>query len=704
MYSSQEAASRILNTLRFRPKGMTISEISQKSGMNRNSVAKYLEVLLISGKVAMDEIGNAKVYTLSHRVPISAWMDTTSDGILILDTDLAVIQVNDRFLRMAGAERDDLVDQTLPDVAAQIPVISVVYDILAEGEDREMTVDDVPVRCADEQHYYRVKCIPTVFEDGRRGATVILEDTTTQTKTHALEALLACIVDSSDDAIIGEGLDGTIVSWNPGACRLYGYPAEEAIGRSISLLFPTGREEELFSLRSRVRRGERIRHFETIRIGKDGRVIDVSVTLSPILDPRQENIGVSTITRDISVQKAAETKIDAANRLLTGIIDSLPDATVVVDTEGRITAWNREMEALTGLAKPDVLGKSNQADNVPFYRESRRMINGCCDAPEERPPPERFRKNGETVFGTGYCPGAYGGRGAYLWGKASSILDRNGERIGTIESLRDITGLRAAENALRQSEERFRLAVTHAPFPLSVVDREVHFLYRNQKFAEVFGYEPDNLPPGKELLYEAFPDAAYRREVHAAWNDFIHRAEKGLAESRTFRVRCRNGEVKIVIFRAGALTEGTYLLTCEDLSEARRAFSLLLSEMLEMRRAGSGQAIGEQTGAAVALTDPAGYISFINPVLLGLWGYTVQEEILNRHATELWDDPDEASGIFARVRQGAGWCGTMSGRARDGTALPMQVTADPIADETGRVIALVLAAVPLNHARNRPVR
>lgn len=703
MHSSQEAASRILNTLRFRPKGMTISEISHKTGMNRNSVAKYLEILLISGQVTMDEIGNAKVYTLSRRVPISAWMDTTSDGILILDTDLGVIRANDRFLHLAGAKRDDVINQPLPEIAAEVPVISAIYDILAEGDDREVTVEAVPVRCGDERRYYRTKCIPTVFEDGRRGATVILEDTTIQTKTHALEALLACIVDSSDDAIIGEDLDGTIVSWNPGAYRLYGYPAEEAIGRPISLLFPPEREGELLYLRDRVRRGERVEHFETVRIAKDGSAINVSVTLSPILDQHSEIIGVSTITRNISTQKAAEAKIDRANWLLSGIIDSLPDATFVVDTEGRIIAWNREMEALTSLVKRDALGKDKLVDAVPFYRELLGIMNGCAGAPEGAAIQTGFRRTGDTVVSTGHCPGAYGGKGAYLWAKVSSILDQNGDRIGSIASIRDITDLSAAEERLRQSERRLRLAVTHAPFALSVIDRAGHFICCNKTFADVFGYTPDDLPPGKELLYQAFPDPPYRREVHAAWKEFVCQAEKGLTESRTCRVRCRDGELKIVIFRAAPLTEGTYLLTCEDLSEARRIFSLLLSEMLEMRRAGGGQEISEQTGAAVALTDPAGYISFINPVLLGLWGYTVQEELLNRHATELWDDPGEASDIFARVRQGADWCGMMRGRARDGTAFPVLVTADPIGDETGRVTALVLAAVPLNHSRNRPV-
>ncbi len=694
MSPDQEKASRIRNALRFRPKGMTISEISRNTGMNRNSVAKYLDVLLISGQVAMEEIGNAKVYTLSHRVPISAFMDITRDCILILDTDRRIVQVNEQFLRLAGVGRDEIVDRSPAEVRAQVPVISAICSFLAEGAEREATVDGIPVPDGDEQRYYRAKIIPTVFEDGQHGTTVILEETTRQTKIRVVEALLACIVDSSDDAIIGENLDGIIASWNAAARRLYGYAAEEAIGRPISLLFPQERCKELSYLRNRVRRGERVEHFETVRIAKDGTSTDVSVTLSPILNPGSEIIGVSTITRDISVQKAAEAEIDGANRLLFGIIDFLPDATLVVDTGDRVIAWNREMEALTGLSKAEVLEKDIRAYAVPFYGESRGIMNGRAETPNAPTTSMRFRRNGDTVFGTGYFPHAYRGRGAHLWGKASPILDRNGNRIGTIESLRDITDQRAAEDALRQSERRFRLAVTRAPFPLSVIDREGRIIYANRAFVKVFGYGQGNLLGGREQLEQALPDPSDRNGARAVWSEFVHGAKQGLAGSETLRVRCRNGEVKTVLFRAGPLSDGTYLLTCEDISEARRVFSILLAEMMEMRQTGEGPG-----GTAIALTDPAGYISFANRTLLALWGYHTEEELLNRHAAELWKDPGEASGVFARLRQGASWCGMLNGRGRDGTVFSALVTADPVSRESGRITGLVLAAVPLHRRR-----
>ena len=119
-------------------------------------------------------------------------------------------------------------------------------------------------------------------------------------------SLLAMIVESSDDAIIGKTLDGTIVSWNRGAERMYGYSAAEAIGSSISMLVPGGAAEELDPIFEKLRRGERIEHYETVRVRKDGESIHVSLSIFPIFDLTGKPVGAATIARDITKDKMAE--------------------------------------------------------------------------------------------------------------------------------------------------------------------------------------------------------------------------------------------------------------------------------------------------------------------------------------------------------------------------------------------------------------
>jgi len=118
-------------------------------------------------------------------------------------------------------------------------------------------------------------------------------------------ALLAAIVESSDDAIIGKTLDGIITSWNKGAQRIFGYASEEIIGEHISRLIPPGREEEEPRIQERLRIGERVDQFDTVRVAKSGQLVDVSVTISPICDSTGRIVGASKIARDITQQKRA---------------------------------------------------------------------------------------------------------------------------------------------------------------------------------------------------------------------------------------------------------------------------------------------------------------------------------------------------------------------------------------------------------------
>ena len=119
-------------------------------------------------------------------------------------------------------------------------------------------------------------------------------------------ALLAAIVDSADDVIISKTLEGTITYWNRAAARIFGYTAEEAVGRNIKLIIPTDLHPEEDEILTRLRRGEKIDHFQTIRQTKDGRRIDISLAVSPIRDASGNVIGASKVARDISLQKRVE--------------------------------------------------------------------------------------------------------------------------------------------------------------------------------------------------------------------------------------------------------------------------------------------------------------------------------------------------------------------------------------------------------------
>jgi PAS domain S-box-containing protein len=146
------------------------------------------------------------------------------------------------------------------------------------------------------------------------GAVLVFCDVTKREWADNSRTLLAAIVEASDDAIISKTLDGVVRSWNRGAERLFGYTADEAVGRPINLIIPPERQDEERSILERLRRGERVEHFETVRVTKDGRRIDISLTVSPLFDEDGQVTGASKIARDITERKQSEMMLRAADR------------------------------------------------------------------------------------------------------------------------------------------------------------------------------------------------------------------------------------------------------------------------------------------------------------------------------------------------------------------------------------------------------
>src|SRR5260370_42637488 len=147
---------------------------------------------------------------------------------------------------------------------------------------------------------------------------------------------MAAIVESSDDAIFSKTLDGIVLSWNSGAEQLYGYSALEMIGRSIRTLVPPERRQEWEAIMQRMRAGERIEHFETVRSRKDGSLIDVSLTVSPVKDASGKVIAASTIAHDITERKQMQEQLRASEQRFGALIEKSSDALVRLDRTGML--------------------------------------------------------------------------------------------------------------------------------------------------------------------------------------------------------------------------------------------------------------------------------------------------------------------------------------------------------------------------------
>ncbi len=194
-------------------------------------------------------------------------------------------------------------------------------------------------------------------KDGGPGAGVIL-DIGDRNAALLANARLVAIVTSSDDAIVGKTIDGIVTDWNGAAERIFGYSAAEMIGKSLALLLPAGKEMEEEDILSSLRKGLKIDHFETVRRRKDGGLIDVSVTVSPIYDQEGILIGASKVARDITFAKKAEAELREREAHLQSVLDTVPDAMVVIDLRGIMQSFSATAEKMFGYQAAEMIGQN----------------------------------------------------------------------------------------------------------------------------------------------------------------------------------------------------------------------------------------------------------------------------------------------------------------------------------------------------------
>lgn len=254
-------------------------------------------------------------------------------------------------------------------------------------------------------------------------------------------AYLAAIVESSDDAIISKNLDGTIRSFNAAAEQLFGYRAEEIIGQSVLVLIPPERQDEETEILARLRRGERVKHFETVRMTKSGERVDVSLTVSPVRSPSGEIVGASKIARDIREHKRDVAALAAQQEWFRVTLGSIGDAVIASDCDGRVTYLNPEAERLTGWSLPEA---QRQALADVFHilnEESRKRVEN---------PAERVLRLGHVVGLANHT--ALIARNGVEWPIADSaapIRDREGNVLGVVLVFREISDLRRGEQQAR---------------------------------------------------------------------------------------------------------------------------------------------------------------------------------------------------------------------------------------------------------------
>jgi PAS domain S-box-containing protein len=289
--------------------------------------------------------------------------------------------------------------------------------------------------------------------------------------TAAQAALLVALVDSSDDAIVTKTTDGIITTWNGAAEQIYGYSAQEIVGEPISRLIHPDRPDEMHEILSTIRAGRRVEHYETVRVRKDGKAINVSLSVSPMLDVAGQLIGISSIARDITERKRADEQVRAASQYARSLIEASLDPLVTISPAGKITDVNEATIKVTGIPRDRLIG----TDFSDYFTE-----------------PEKAREGYQQVFDKG-AVSDYPLTIRHRDGKLTDVLynasvykDAGGSVLGVFAAARDVTGQKKAEAEVadQRTKELERLAELER-FQKLTVGRELKMIELKKEIADL---------------------------------------------------------------------------------------------------------------------------------------------------------------------------------------------------------------------------
>ncbi len=324
---------------------------------------------------------------------------------------------------------------------------------------------------------------------------------------------LAAIVQSSDDAIIGEDLNGVISSWNPAAEKLFGYPESEAIGQPISILGAPGKLNEFEEIIARVKKGLQVEHFETQRKRKDGSLIDVSVTASPVIDDAGKLIGLSVIDRDISSQRQA-------SQYARSLIEASLDPLVTISPDGKITDVNEATVKVTGVSRERLIG----TDFADYFTEPRKAQEGY-----------------KRVLAKGYVTDYpltirhQDGQLTEVLYNASVYTDMVGNVLGIFASARDIT-------VQKQAFQYARSLIEASLDPLVTISPDGKITDVNEATIKVTGV------PREDLIGTDFAD--YFTEPGKARDGYQLVFSKGTVTDYPLTIRHQDGQLTDVLYNA----------------------------------------------------------------------------------------------------------------------------------------------------------
>jgi PAS domain S-box-containing protein len=455
---------------------MTVTERERAEGALGKS--------LPAGEQALKEFADLKFALDQHAI------------VAVTDIKGTITYVNEKFCAISQYSKDELVGQDhriLNSGHHSKEFFKQMYQTIASGK---VWHDEIKNRAKDGSFYWvDATIVPLLDAGGKpRQYMAIRTDVTERKRAEEARERLAAVVESSDDAIISKTLDGTINAWNRGAEQVFGYAAAEVIGEPMVILMPAERVNEESDILTRIRRGESVEHFETVRVRKDGRRIDVSVTISPIRDSSGVIVGASKIARDITERKLKEEQrkqselqlagqsqelarradelahsrraLETQTVMLQSVLDSMGEGLIAADLEGHFLIWNNAAKKLMGRDAADLPTERW----TPHYKVY--LPDGITPCPPDRLPLVRAL-HGESVQMEMMVEHPERANRVCLEVTARPLRDSQGNLGGGVAVLRDITERKAAEQKVQELNQNLEARVIERTAELKAANKEL---------------------------------------------------------------------------------------------------------------------------------------------------------------------------------------------------------------------------------------
>ena len=428
--------------------------------------------------------------------------DNARVGLVIVNQDRRYIYANDAYAEILGLPSSAIIGERVQDVLPEI-YEEQIGPRLARAFSGQRVTYELHKPAAAGDCYYDVRYEPRKVDGAVALVVVVITDITERKKSELVSLRMAAIVEFSDDAIIGKDLNSIISSWNRGAEKIFGYSASEMVGSSIMRLIPDDRRDEENQILDKIRCGESVEHFETLRQTKDGRLIDVSVTASPIKDADGKPIGVSKVARDITERKRAERRLaelaqELSNRaaelassrkaleaqtvMFQLVLASMGEGLIAADLQGHFLIFNDAAHDLMGRGPEDLPTEQWTA----YYKVF--LPDGITPYPPDGLPLVRAIR-GESAQVELIVQHPEPLSRTSLEVTARPLRDARGSRCGGVAVLHDITERKRVEGALQEREEQLRLYAVHSPAAIAMLDRDMKYLVVSQRWMEVYWLE-----------------------------------------------------------------------------------------------------------------------------------------------------------------------------------------------------------------------